>query len=106
MRWTPITLTELNKHIATDLADFSDEDRAYFDTVAVDPHKWRQSPYGDEGGGFWVIAVDQDRVLWYNDIEGGFNVSRFTARGTIPDDEYWCNQDRIQWAPPEPLSDE
>ena len=25
---------------------------------------------------------------WYNDIEGGFNVSVFPVRGTIPDDEY------------------
>ncbi len=28
-------------------------------------------------------------VLWYNDIEDGFNVSRFTTWGAIPDDEYW-----------------
>ena len=118
--WTPVSRAELNDLIAADLRDASDEERAYFNSVAVEPSKWRQSPYGDEGGGFWAVAVDGDRVLWYNDIEEGFNVSRFTVLGTIPDDEYWCNQDQLPWAlpnlrglsrsgnlgPPEPLPDE
>ena len=98
MGWTPVSRTELEELIAADLADCSEEERAYFNAVAVEPSKWRQSPYGDDGGGFWVVAIDGDRVLWYNDIEEGFNVSRFSARGTIPDSEYWCNEDRIQWA--------
>jgi len=57
-------------------------------------------------------------VLWYNDIEDGFNVSRFEARGEIPRDEYWCDRDPLHWAlvrlqgepgallgPPEPVGD-
>ena len=85
--------------------------------AAVAPAKWQLSPWGDLGGGFWVIAVMEDRVLWYNDIEDGFNVSRFVTLGTIPSTEYWCNQDELRWAlpalagqpqgklgPPEPLS--
>jgi hypothetical protein len=39
-------------------------------------------------------------VLWYNDIEDGFNVSTFVERGRIPENEYWCNQDEIGWALP------
>jgi hypothetical protein len=77
-----------------------DEQRAYFKSVAFKPSKWTQAPYGDEGGGFWAIAADDDRVLWYNDIEEGFNVSTFTERGTIPPDEYWCNQDELKFALP------
>jgi hypothetical protein len=42
--------------------------------------------------------VLDDRVLWYNDIEEGFNVSRFTTVGSIPSTEYWCNQDELRWA--------
>ena len=44
------------------------------------------------------MAVHADRVIWYNDIEDGFNVSRFEIQGRIPDDEYWCNQDPLRWA--------
>jgi hypothetical protein len=39
-------------------------------------------------------------VLWYNDIEDGFNVSRFVQWGEIPSDEYWCSQDPLQYALP------
>jgi hypothetical protein len=52
--------------------------------------KWRCSPFGDDSGGFWAVAVDGERVLWFNDIEDGFNWSRCTVRGRI--DEYLCDQ--------------
>jgi hypothetical protein len=32
--------------------------------------------------------------VWFNDIEDGFNRSRFTTYGTI--DEYWCNHDELE----------
>ena len=87
MDWRRITREELQSAIERELADCSSELRKYFEAVAFEPTKWSQSPYGDERGGFWAIAADQNRVLWYNDIEDGFNVSAFTAWGTIPADE-------------------
>jgi hypothetical protein len=100
MDWKPLSRDELEKIIDSELADCSVELRAYFESVAFEPTKWRQSPYGDEGGGFWALASDRNRVLWYNDIEEGFNVFVFVVRGTIPDDEYGCNQDELKWALP------
>ena len=35
-------------------------------------------------------------VLWYNDIEEGFNTSSFTHEGVI--EQYWCNQDTLHEA--------
>ena len=117
MKWKPISKESLQELIANGLQDASPEDREFFSRAAVIPTKWQLSPWGDLGGGFWVIAVMNDRVLWYNDIEEGFNVSRFAVPGTIPSTEYWCNQDELRWAlpalagkmhkklgPPEPLS--
>lgn len=116
MNWRPLAREELQTTVERELADCSDEQRAYFNTVAFEPTRWSQAPYGDEGGGFWAIAADDNRVLWYNDIEDGFNVSAFTEWGTIPTNEYWCNQDELRFAlpalmgghtrkagPPEPL---
>jgi hypothetical protein len=100
MDWRPLTRDELQGILERELAECSDEQRGYFKTVAFEPMKWSQSPYGDDGGGFWAIAADDHRVLWYNDIEEGFNVSSFTARGTIPANEYWCNQDKLKFALP------
>ncbi len=117
MEWQPISRESLSELIVEQLADATPQQRALFDRTAMTPAKWQLSPWGDPGGGFWVIAVMENRVLWYNDIEGGFNVSRFTTTGTIPSTEYRCNQDELQWAltalegqpqvnlgPPEPLS--
>jgi hypothetical protein len=94
------SLAELQEMIQADLADASDEERAMFARVVIPPEKWRQTPYGDEEGGFWAVAVYENRVLWYNNIEEGFNVSTFSSHGEIPEDEYWCNQDRLHWALP------
>ena len=52
-------------------------------TVAVDPLKWACSPWGDQGGGFWVVAINDDSVIWYNDIEDGFEVSGYTELDRI-----------------------
>jgi hypothetical protein len=100
MTWTPISLPELESLVTSDLAECSEELRALFARVRIEPTKWRQRPWGNEGGGFWAVAVHRDRVLWYNDIECGFNVSRFADWGEIPDREYWCNQDKLPWALP------
>lgn len=61
--------------------------------IQIEPAKWQQHPWGNEGGGFWVVGLLGRQVLWYNDIEDGFNISRYTTFGTI--DEYWCNQDEL-----------
>ncbi len=51
--------------------------------------------YGNEGAGFWVVAIFGKQCIWYNDIEEGFNISPYTTYGKI--DEYWCNKDEISW---------
>ncbi len=117
MSWEPISRELLQEIVENGLAEATPEEQEQFVHAAVTPIKWRLSPGGDLGGGFWVVAIMDDRVLWYNDIEDGFNVSRFTVPGTIPSTEYWCNQDELRWAlpaltgkpqgkfgPPEPLS--
>ncbi len=41
------------------------------------------------------MAVVGEFVVWYNEIEEGFNLSRYSQYGLI--DEYWCNQDQLEW---------
>ena len=68
--------------------------RRFWKAIQLDPRKWQQHPWGDEGGGFWVVGVLGQRVLWYNDIEDGFNVSEYSEFGTI--DHYGANQSELQ----------
>lgn len=68
----------------------------FFDVIRIDPERWAQAPYGDDTGGFWVVGLLGRTVIWYNEIENGFNRSRYSTYGTI--DEYWCNTDRLEEA--------
>jgi hypothetical protein len=89
------TLEQLRDLIAKELDESSAAEKRLFEETAISPVRWRQSPWGDDTEGFWAVAVLRNRVLWFNEIEGGFNVSRFSTYGVIPDNEYWCNQDSI-----------
>lgn len=92
---TGIGFTELEALVQRDLAVCSDDMKTVFERTRCRPVKWKQALYGTDDGGFWAVARLRDRVLWYNDIEGGFNVSKFTSVGVIPENEYWCNQDDL-----------
>lgn len=65
-------------------------DLAFWRQVRIRPVKWTLSPWGDAGGGFWVVAVWGSQCIWFNDIEGGFNLGRFEAFGALV--EYTCSQ--------------
>lgn len=97
MNWTPIDRTELQGLIDRGLAAGGEEMRALFALIAREPVKWQLHPWGDPGGGFWVVAVLDNRVVWFNDIEEGFNLSTFVVEGVIPSDQYGCNQDELDW---------
>mgnify|MGYP007054526454 FL=1 len=68
--------------------------RDLWEAIRVNPCKWRLSPWGDEGDGFWVVGILGNKVIWFNDIEEGWNISTFTIAGTIH--EYSCNQDELE----------
>jgi hypothetical protein len=75
-------------------AAMSVREQRFWEAIRIEPEKWLQ-PYGDGGSGFWAVGIIGRTVVWYNDIEGGFNTSKFSSFGSI--DEYWCNQDELQW---------
>ena len=91
--WQAITLKALAARIAQAEARMSAAQLRLWRTIRIEPLKWQQHPFGDVGDGFWVVAVIGQTVIWYNDIEEGFNRSRYSSVGTI--DDYWCNQDEL-----------
>ncbi|WP_027386493.1 hypothetical protein [Chryseobacterium gregarium] len=60
----------------------------FWESVKIKPVKWNEKEYGTEGGGFWIVAIFSGKVIWYNDIEEGFNISEFEKLGEIS--EYGC----------------
>ncbi|MEQ8546266.1 MAG: hypothetical protein RIC03_00055 [Cyclobacteriaceae bacterium] len=93
--WKAITLLELQKQIKNGVDLMTHQQLRIWNQISVQPKKWIEVEYGNNGGGFWVVAIDQDEVVWYNDIEEGFNLSTFAKYGYI--DEYGAEQDELQW---------
>ena len=94
VEWEPITEAALRARVAQGQARMSQPQLRLWETIRVEPEKWQQHPFGDSGGGFWVVAIVGRTVIWYNDIEDGFNRSGYVAYGMI--DDYWCNQDELE----------
>ncbi len=95
MKWKPMPEEELWDQLNRSWARMSLPQRKLWEVIKLDPQKWAQEPWGNEGGGFWVVAIFGNTVIWYNDIEEGFNRSSYTKHGVISD--YWCNQDELEW---------
>jgi len=96
MNWEPLSETEVWDEINSSYERMSLEEKNLWEAIKIIPEKWQEISYGKEGGGFWVVALIGSTVVWYNDIEEGFNRSKYHQYGII--DEYWCNQDNLEWA--------
>ena len=57
----------------------------FWEYVRIEPEKWIEKTFGQEGGGFWVVGMLGKKVIYYNDIEEGYNLSPFTNYGEIDD---------------------
>lgn len=94
IEWKPIAEPALLARVSQAEARMTPAQRRLWEAVRIPPEKWQQDPYGNAGAGFWVVALIGSTVIWYNDIEDGFNRSRYSAYGQIED--YWCNQDELE----------
>ena len=88
--WRSASFDDLQSYIRESEPRMNEREAQFWAITRILPTKWACSPYGDEGGGFWVVAVFGNQVVWYNDIEDGFNCSRYSDYGAI--DGYVCEQ--------------
>jgi len=93
VNWTPITIEKIYSLILETEKELHGDILTFWQSIKISPEKWNEETYGKEGGGFWVVGLIGKKVIYYNDIEDGFNVSDFENHGTI--DEYVCNQDKL-----------
>jgi hypothetical protein len=93
--WKPLSEERLLELINIGRKRMNPFEKRFWDSICIPPEKWKQHPYGGPGEGFWVVAIIGQIVVWYNDIEDGFNRSQYVNYGEIPASEYWCNQDGL-----------
>jgi hypothetical protein len=93
--WEPISAAELTELLSRQLRDCEPELVAVFETYKIDPFRAPIDRYGREERVF-VVARKGDEVMYFEDVEEGFNFSRISTDGKIL--EHWCNQDELKHA--------
>lgn len=88
--WQPITVEELNALIAEQLVDCSADQQEFFERFKVAPYLVPIARLGNTETVF-VVAKAGDFVLYYEDVEEGFNISGLSPDGAIatPRCEQW-----------------
>lgn len=87
--WQPISREELDGLVRHSMKRMYRDEKKLWQEIRMEPEKWREPVFAPQDA-FWAVATHEGRVIWYNDIEEGFNVSPFTERGAI--EEYGTEQ--------------
>ena len=95
MSWVPITKNELEDIINQQLAECTPDLIAIFNEYRV-PLVLAPIVRFKSIEGVFIVARKNNNVLYYEDIEEGFNFSPIDENGMIK--ERWCNQDSLRSA--------
>jgi len=95
MEWHPATVDEVKKIVQDDLAECDEEQILAYKKYAVEPYVAPILRYGQTENAV-VVARRGDEVIYWEDVEEGFNLSPVSPDGQIL--EHWCNQDELRFA--------
>ncbi|WP_333852091.1 hypothetical protein [Epilithonimonas sp.] len=96
MEYKPISLEELSIEISKGENKMDEELLNFWNTIKITPSKWNENQFWNKENSFWVVAKYKNLVLYYNDIEDGFNISTFKKEGEIK--EYCVEQDELYFS--------
>ena len=96
--WVPCSREQVETIIAEQEADLSPERRALFEGIRV-PLRPAGILRSGEMESIFVVAQLGNRVIYYEDIEDGFNISELAPDGTIanPGFEQWELGHALHW---------
>jgi hypothetical protein len=57
MMWQPLSEVELWDKLNQAWDRMTLEQRQVWEAIRVLPQKWALTPYGNQGGGFWVVGL-------------------------------------------------
>jgi hypothetical protein len=95
MEWKPATVEEVKQIIKNHLANCDQEELETFRTYGVQPYSAPILRYGRLEN-VVVIARRGEQVIYWEDVEEGFNVSPIGEDGRVL--EHWCNQNELRFA--------
>lgn len=88
--WQPISAVEIDALLAAQITNCSPEQQELFERFKIIPQLVPITRLGNAEAVF-VVAKRGDLVLYYEDVEDGFNISTLAPDGTIatPGCEQW-----------------
>ena len=90
-----LSLDEVKSILREDLSKCDPQQLAIYRQYSVEPYFAPLMRYGNREE-VAVVARKGDEVIYWEEIEEGFNVSPLGPDGSIV--EHWCNQDELRWA--------
>ncbi len=95
MEWQPATVEAVKRIIEGDLKACNGKQVAVYEKYSVEPYHAPILRYG-EMESVVVVAQRQDEVIYWEDVEEGFNCSAVGTDGRVL--EHLCNQDELRLA--------
>jgi hypothetical protein len=92
MEWKPASAEDVREIVRRDLALCDAEQTAAFHRFAVEPYAANIDRYGRLESVI-VVACRNNEVIYWEDVELGFNISPIDENGTIL--KHWCNEDEL-----------
>lgn len=92
MEWKPPTVDEVKEILKADLKKCNSRQIAIYRQYSVEPHFAPIVRYG-KAENVVVVAQKSDEVIYWEDVEEGFNISPVGPDGRVL--EHWCNQDDL-----------
>lgn len=92
MDWKPATIDDVKDILKAELLECNSEQIAVFQQHSIEPHFASIVRYGMREN-VVVVARKSDEVIYWEDVEEGFNISLIGHNGQIL--EHWCNQDDL-----------
>lgn len=90
--WTPATIDQVMVHVRRDLDLCDSQQLSAFRQYGVEPYPAPIIRYGSRESVI-VVARNDNQVIYWEDVEEGFNVSPVDETGKIF--EHSCNQDPL-----------
>ncbi len=92
--WINFPKKDLELEIYFSEQNMEDETLLFWNEIKISPEIWKCNDVIEDN--FWVVALCENYLIWYNDIEEGFNVSRFKIKGEIV--EYNASKNELNLA--------
>src|SRR3546814_962980 len=86
MEAPPLAEAEIYDIVLKEEAQLRLKAKRMWEMIKIEPEKWHAPVYGSGSYSFWTVGIFGNRVLWYNEIEGEFVISKIETYGKIGTD--------------------